>query len=145
MINSAQAANELISLQYPFPAVRRNLNWKQRAAQFKPFDALDGYSEAVNETFRETQAQEPELDEDTAQRLTRRFSFLLDRISDHPEVTIIWFEPDQTKAGGSFRQAKGKLLKYDSSSRKVMLSGGLQISLFTMFGIKADFFDNYDI
>lgn len=142
MRSSAQSDEALVNLEYPFPFVKRNLTWQQRAAQFKPFDALEGYSEAVNETFRQTPASEPELDDDTAQKMTRRFSFLLDRISTHPLISVIWFEPDRTKSGGSFRQARGKLLKYDSHSHSITLSGGQQISLFRMFGISSDFFED---
>ncbi|MBO6258401.1 MAG: hypothetical protein J6M93_03575 [Succinivibrio sp.] len=142
MKSSALTDEALVNLEYPFPFIRRNLTREQRATQFKPFDALEGYSEAVNETFRETATEEPELDDDTAQKLTRRFSFLLDRISSHPQISVIWFEPDRTKSGGSFKQAQGRLLKYDSNSRRITLSGGQQISLCTMFGINCDFLED---
>ena len=79
----------------------------KRAAQFQPFDPLEGYDEAVNETARETDA-ERYLDETTVASLNATLAELNARIKEQPAVTVTYFVPDMKKTGGAYQtQASG--------------------------------------
>ena len=83
-----------------------------RAAQFAPFAALSGYEEAIAETARCT-VREAELMEDDRQLLDRKLSCLSSRLTEHPVVSITYFQPDMKKSGGKYMIATGIVREID--------------------------------
>lgn len=79
-----------------------------RAAQFAPFAALVGYDEMITEEARLTDAESP-LSERDIEVLNRKLNLILNMVEDkqHPEITVMYFEPDCRKDGGSFLETKG--------------------------------------
>ena len=75
------------------PRSHPRMPMSKRAAQFQPFDPLEGYDEAVNETARETDA-ERYLDETTVASLNATLAELNARIEEQPAVTVTYFVPD---------------------------------------------------
>ena len=100
----------------------------KRAAQFQPFDPLEGYDEAVNETARETDA-ERYLDETTVASLNATLAELNARIKEQPAVTVTYFVPDMKKSGGAYRTLSGKLKKLDELNEEMTLTDGTRIPL----------------
>ena len=47
--------------------------------------------------------------------LNRKLSLILDMVEEkqHPEITVLYFEPDYRKDGGSFLQAQGTVKAID--------------------------------
>ena len=62
-----------------------------RAAQFSPFAALTGHGAAISETARLTDRQ-IELSEDAKALLDQKQSLLTERLAEHPEVAVTWFQ-----------------------------------------------------
>ena len=99
---------------------RPELKWHQRmpiadrAAQFAPFAALVGYDEMITEEARLTDAETP-LSESDIEVLNRKLSLILDMVEEkqHPDITVVYFEPDVRKDGGSFLQAQGTVKAID--------------------------------
>ena len=81
----------------------------KRAAQFTPFAALTGYDDVIAETARLTDDRIV-LTEDAAQELSRKISYALEY---GLEIRIVHFVPDERKAGGSYRETKGKIRKIE--------------------------------
>jgi len=100
----------------------------KRAAQFQPFDPLEGYDEAVTETARETDA-ERYLDETTVASLNATLAELNARIKEQPAVTVTYFVPDTKKSGGAYHTRSGKLKKLDELNEEMMLTDGTRIPL----------------
>ena len=100
----------------------------KRAAQFQPFDPLEGYDEAVTETARETDA-ERYLDETTVASLNATLAELNARIKEQPPVTVTYFVPDTRKSGGAYRTLSGKLKKLDELNEEMTLTDGTRIPL----------------
>ena len=69
-----------------------------RAAQFAPFAALSGYEEMVGETARLTDRRKG-TDEENLQKLDQQIHALMEQAQDHPEITLVIFEPDEKKEG----------------------------------------------
>ena len=80
-----------------------------RAAQFSPFAALTGYEDAIRETARLTDNW-VQLSEDKKQELDEKLRQLIADRERTESVTIIYFQPDDRKEGGSYVTVTGQIL-----------------------------------
>ena len=110
------------------PRSRVRMPMEKRAAQFQPFDPLEGYSDAVEETARDTDA-ERWLDETSVDLINRLLAELQQRIREQPAVTVTFFEPDEHKSGGAYRTVSGKVKKLDEYGGQMVLTDGTVIPL----------------
>ena len=106
-----------------------------RAAQFSPFAALTGYEDAVQETARQTVAR-PELTEEEKSHLNAELQALAEKISEHPTVSLTYFQPDERKAGGAFVTAEGAAKKLDRHTGMVILDDGRKIPVENLMSIQ---------
>ena len=104
--------DDIIDLPYPLPGLptRPRMSIQDRAAQFAPFAALSGHGAAIRETARLTD-QRIELEEDQK---------IMDRVSEHPEVSVLYFKPDGKKDGGAYVTVTGKVKKIDEIERTIV-------------------------
>ena len=110
------------------PRGRVRMPIEKRAAQFQPFDPLEGYSDAVEETARDTDA-ERWLDETSIDLINRQLAELQQRIREQPSVTVTFFKPDERKSGGAYRTVTGKIKKLDEYGGQMVLTDGMVIPL----------------
>lgn len=110
------------------PRSRPRMPMSKRAAQFQPFDPLEGYDEAVTETARETE-DERYLDETTVASLNATLAELNARIKKQPAVTVTYFVPDTKKSGGAYQTFSGNIKKLDELNREMTLTDGTKIPL----------------
>lgn len=101
---------------------------ESRAAQFSAFAALTGYDEEIDETARLTTARE-EMSEDDIAELDAAFQRLLDMESEKPTVTIVFFQPDEHKAGGAYRIYTGQFRHYDAERKKLLFTDQTEIAV----------------
>jgi len=111
----------------------------ERAAQFSPFAALTGYDAAISETGRLTD-EKIELGEETKAVLDMKQQYLLDMISDQPEITVTYFIPDTKKSGGAYVSVTGNLKRIDEYERLMLLTTGEKIPLDDIMDIESDLF-----
>ena len=111
-----------------------------RAAQFSPFAALSGYESAMKETARLTD-ERIELDEATKIALSDRLQIITDRIKEHPEIVITYFQPDIIKNGGAYVTAVGVAKKIDEYERVVRMTDGIVIPIDETVSIDGQIFD----
>ena len=102
-----------------------------RAAQFNPFDPLEGYEEAVTETARETDDKRF-LDEEGISAINRR----LIELQANDDVSILYFDPDKKKIGGAYRTVIGKIKKIDTYEENVVLTDGAKIPMRQIMAIE---------
>jgi hypothetical protein len=114
MENAKEKYADIIGLPHHKAEKRRPMSLYDRAAQFAPFAALVGYDEMITEEARLTDAETP-LSESDIEALNRKLSLILDMVEEkqHPEITVVYFEPDYRKDGGSFLQAQGTVKAID--------------------------------
>jgi len=127
--------NEIINLPHHVSTTRPQMPLSDRAAQFAPFAALTGYDSAIKETGRLTD-ERIELDEEALTALDRKYQLLMDTLDDAPEVTIIYFQPDERKAGGQYVSATGTVKKVDTFGRRILLQDGTRIPLDSVFDLR---------
>lgn len=120
--------NDIINLPHHVSNTRSQMSMLDRAAQFSPFAALTGYDSAIKETGRLTD-EKLELDEDTRAALDRKQAYLLEMISNQPEVSITYFLPDEKKTGGAYVTATGNFKRVDDYERMLILTDGRKIPM----------------
>lgn len=134
--------DDLLHLPHPVPTTRLPMSRLHRAAQFAPFDALNGYGAAIRETARTTEAP-IELDENAKHRLNRRLQLLLQQI-EQPEITVTWFRPDDRKDGGAHIRTTGCLKKLDVFRNLLLLTDGTEIPIEDISQLDSDLFSCLD-
>ena len=131
--------DEIINLPHHVSKTRPQMPMSDRAAQFAPFAALTGYDSAIKETGRLTD-ERIELDEEALTALDRKYQLLMDTLDDAPEVTIIYFQPDERKAGGQYVSATGTVKKVDTFGRRILLQDGTRIPMDDVLSIEGELF-----
>ena len=119
---------------------RPHMSMIDRAAQFSPFDALEGYSDEIDETARTTDDR-IELSEMQMDELNEKISLLNEicaeaahsRVSGSemilPAVTITYFVPDKQinrhskKSGGAYVSYTGQVRRVDMTLGTMTFQG----------------------
>ena len=127
--------DEIMELPHHVSKTRPQMPMSDRAAQFAPFAALTGYDSAIKETGRLTD-ERIELDEEALSALDRKYQLLIEALDDAPEVTIIYFQPDERKAGGQYVSATGTVKKVDTFGRRILLQDGTRIPLDSVYDLR---------
>ncbi|MBQ1397511.1 MAG: hypothetical protein IIY89_03355 [Clostridia bacterium] len=142
---------DIIGLPHHKAVNRKPMSLYDRAAQFAPFAALVGYDEMITEVARLTDS-ETTLTEGDIEVLNRKLSLILEMVEEkqHPEITVVYFEPDVRKDGGSFLQAQGIVKAIDPIEGRLIfyaangISNGQVISLSRVRRIQGESVDFWE-
>lgn len=132
--------DDIIHLPRHVSAKRPHMTAMDRAAQFSPFAALTGYDAAIKETARLTN-ERIELDEYMKGALSDRLQSIADRIKEHPEIAVSYFQPDAKKNGGAYVTAVGTVKKIDVFERIVVMANGTLIPFDEIISIDGQIFE----
>ncbi len=117
---------------------RPKMSMHVRAAQFSPFAALTGHSDAIDETARRVD-RKIELSEEEKEELGRKTDLILE--NPESEIEFVYFIPDKRKAGGSYVTVRGVVKNIDTIERKISLTDGTNFSFDDVLEINGDLFD----
>ena len=120
--------DDIIDHPHYEPKRHPRMSMHNRAAQFAPFAALTGYDAAINETARLTDTQ-LELEEYDNQRLQDILMRLAAQGAKRPAITVIYFKPDERKAGGAYHTLTGNLKTIDEATHSLVMADGIRIPL----------------
>lgn len=120
--------DDIINLPHWEPKTHQRMSALDRAGQFAPFAALTGYDSMVAEKARITDSMK-ELDEDQRLNLDNVLASIMDRIGEHPRVSITWFKKDMKKVGGKYVHTEGEVRDVELPNRCIVLRTGERISL----------------
>lgn len=130
---------DIINLPHHVSAKHPQMALSDRAAQFLPFQALTGYSDAIQETARLTE-EFLDLDESSRADLDRKLAVLQQHLSQRPEVQAIVFQPDKRKNGGAYRTVFGIIRKIDPYERKLVMEDGTSLPMDYIIEIDSELF-----
>ena len=132
-MNEQNKYGDIIGLPHHISEKRKRMSLHDRAAQFSPFAALTGHSDALSETARLTDAR-AELDESEKALINEK----LQKFIGYPgvEAEITCFVPDVRKSGGAYLTVSGYLKKFDAFRREIVMSDGTVISVDNIFDIE---------
>lgn len=131
--------DDIINLPHHVSSKRPQMPMLDRAAQFSPFAALTGHDDAIHETARLTN-DKVDLSEEEKETLDMKQQILLEKLSDHPALTITYFVPDAKKSGGAYVTKSGNLKKIDGFERWMLLTDGTKILLDDVADIESELF-----
>lgn len=107
---------------------RKHMSLHDRAAQFAPFSALNGYEDAIKETGRLTE-EEILLDETTVDRINEQLQYIAAHIQERMTVSVTYFRPDDRKSGGAYLTDIGVVKKIDHTGHVLVMESGATIPM----------------
>ena len=132
--------DDIIDLPHHVSKRHPQMSMYNRAAQFAPFAALTGHDAAITEAARLTDA-EHELSESDAEVLNRKLEYILQNLKDNIFVEVEYFQPDDKKAGGSYRTKTGYVKKSNPLAGTLVMDDGSLIQIRYIKDIKGNCFD----
>lgn len=135
--------DDIINLHRHVSSHRVHMSVLDRAAQFSPFAALTGYDGAIKETARLTD-QKVELDEAAKSILDEKLRIVQEQLSRQLEIEIVYFQPDELKAGGAYISIMGPVKKIEAYERTVVMQNGIRIGVEDIVDIRGEMFQAVD-
>ncbi|MCI8585631.1 MAG: YolD-like family protein [Lachnospiraceae bacterium] len=131
--------DDIIHLPHPVSRKHPRMSAWNRAAQFSPFAALTGHSDAIQETERLTD-EWIELEEDQKTRLNEQLQILREHLPSQPQVEITFFKPDEKKSGGAYVTVQGRVKRLDEYRRRILFTDGTAVALWQISSIQGELF-----
>ena len=141
-MNDIDKYKDIINLPHHVSSTRNHMSMIDRAAQFSPFAALTGHSEAIDEVARLTE-NAPYLDENTKDILNEKLQLINESLADEPVVSITFFRPDEKKSGGAYIIKTGVIKTIDSFNREIRFTDNINIPVDSIIEIDGKMFNNY--
>jgi hypothetical protein len=131
--------DDIINLQHHVSCNRVHMSIIDRAAQFSPFAALTGFEGAIKETARLTDRR-IELDEAAKTILDEKLRIVQEQLSRQQEIELVFFRPDEMKAGGAYISRRGTVKKIEGYERVVLMQDGTRIPIEEIIDITGEMF-----
>lgn len=128
--------DDIINLPHHVSKTRPQMSMLERAAQFAPFQALTGYGAAIQE-------DKIELGDEDVALLNAKLQVLADHLPESPEVCIVWFKPDDRKAGGSYTSNTGRVRRIDEIKGVVIFQTGEEIPIESIVNVEGALFQAF--
>ena len=125
--------SDIINLSHHISKKRNKMSIWDRSAQFAPFDALEGYSEAIEETTRLTTLK-IEITDELKEKLNNKLNIINNDLTK--EVIITYFVKDKYKIGGKYKSIKTKVKKIDNIDKQIILINKDKIPINDIIDIK---------
>lgn len=127
--------DDIINLPHKQSDKRAHMSNRDRAAQFSPFAALNGHSDAIEETARLTDGRIV-LGEYEAMQLNEKIR----RLIEDPEQRIraTYFVPDGKKQGGKYVAKIKYVRRVDETLRRIYFKDRTDISLDDIISIETE-------
>lgn len=119
---------DIIHLEHPTSKRHPRMSMEERAAQFSPFAALTGHSDAIRETERLTD-QKKELSADELDRLNTKLVQVAESIGTGKRFRFTYFVPDERKWGGAYMQHEGEVKRLDTYRNVLILTDHVEIEI----------------
>lgn len=126
--------DDIINLPHHQSKKYKHMSNYQRAAQFAPFAALNGYDAAIKETARLTDMK-LEISDDRADFLNQQMHRIIERAAEKPTVEITYFVPDNLKSGGEYITITANVREIDDVNRVVVFTDGMMIAIDDIWNI----------
>lgn len=136
--------DDILRLPHHVSASRKPMAMTARAAQFAPFAALSGYDAEVQEAGRLTD-RPIEPDEYEKEALNARLRLLARHFREEWVVSLVFFQPDERKAGGAYVTRTGTVKKLYETERLLTLTDGTVIPLDDLIALDGEEFAAYDL
>lgn len=131
-----QRYDTIRSLSRPISTKHTRMSLYDRAAQFSPFKALNGYDTAITETARFTKERR-EPDDDRKAKIDSCLQLLL-AYGAGEMISVTFFQPDEKKTGGSYQTISGNLKRIDTYEMQLTFTDGTRIPISDIYDITGE-------
>ena len=135
---------DIIDLPHHQSETHPHMSMEDRAAQFSPFAALTGHSDAIKETARLTD-RKIELSEDEKLKINEKLQIINSVAGSNTIFDFIYFIPDEMKKGGAYISYAGSVKRIDDIEGLVYLNDNTAIEINQILKIESDYFKQYGI
>ncbi len=126
--------DDIINLPHYVSKTHPQMAMIDRAAQFSPFAALTGHSDAIDETARLTE-HKIELDENRKEVIDEKLR-AVSECGEEVQIEVTYFVPDRRKDGGEYVAVSGAVKKVDGISREIIMRDGRIISIENIYDVR---------
>ena len=126
---------DMLDLPHHISPTRPQMTLLNRAAQFAPFAALTGYDELIDEADRPVERRVALNDEQQA-AINERLRLLEKHLREKPVVSVVWFEPDARKQGGSYRTLSGTVRRLDAAGHRIIFDTGEELTMESLYSLR---------
>ena len=119
--------DDIINLPRHVSDKHPHMSIHDRAAQFAPFAALTGHSEAVSETARYVD-EKIDLGEDAIKEIQDALNYIQEHITESPQVTITYFVADGHKQGGRYVTETAKVKQLNNLEQSISLENNVIVN-----------------
>lgn len=134
---------DIIHLERPVSARHKPMPAEARAAQFAPFAALTGLEGTIQETERVTEGR-IHLSEAEKELLDEKLMLLAFRLEQRVYVTVVYYVPDERKAGGRYEEQTGIIRKIDTYERKLIFEDETEIPVERIIRMDGEIFRGWE-
>ena len=142
-MNNEHKYDDIIQLPHHVSTKHPRMPLPDRAAQFSPFAALTGHEAAIRETERLTE-EWAWMDEDRKAVLDGRLMLLREHLPEKPEITFLYFHPDEKKSGGAYLTITGRVRIIDEYEHRLVLEDGTTLDIGMLFSMEGELFGRMD-
>lgn len=89
--------------------------------------------------------EQRQLSETDAELLNMRFNYLAEHIDEQPEITVIYFLPDERKAGGAYIEHTGHVKRIEDYERLLIFTDGKEFFMDDIRQIESKIFPDGNI
>lgn len=143
MEDARKIYGDIIDRPHHVSGKRPQMSRLNRAAQFSPFAALTGYEDLVRESARTT-GQKIELSEDDVNILNDKLRLLQENLTEHPQISVVYFVPDAFKSGGEYQEIVGRVQKIKPLEQILAMEDGTEIAFDDMISLSGELFRGLD-
>ena len=129
--------NDIINLPRYKSDKRFPMSINERAAQFAPFRALNGFEDSIYEAGKLTFNKES-LSKFQKENINRKLMYIIKNIDKKPLVWVRFFKNTCNKEEGQYLEYKKRLIKYLEYERILCFEEDIKISIDDIFDIDSD-------
>lgn len=119
--------DDIINMKHHESKKRARMSMYDRAAQFSPFSALSGYSEAIRETGRITE-EKVDMSEEKIFIINETLNIIKNCINKRPLVKVVCYVPDLLKEGGEYITFSKNVKRIDEINKILIMTDETKIS-----------------
>ena len=119
--------DHIINMPRPVSRNHKQMPLLDRAAQFAPFAALNGYDDAILETARLTD-ERVDISEEEKEIISAKLGYIVEH-KYQEEIKIVYFVPDEKKSGGSYKTHQGIVKRIDEVAKIVVFNDKKTINI----------------
>ncbi len=134
---------QIINLPHHISKNHKQMSLYDRASQFAPFSALNGYEDAIDDNSHDYD-NIIELDENALEKINIKLNILND-LKENAGIIKIKYYKNFKKNLGNYLEIESKILNIDLINKKIILENKIEIDIKDIISIEGKIFDSFEI